>query len=206
MGMDKETRSRIFEPFYTTKAPGKGTGLGLAIVYSIVEQSQGHIEVESEVGQGTTVSIYLPQAKQVVKTVLPPAQTAPTAAMGQETILLVEDEADVRLVTRKFLEMRGYTVLEAAQAKEALQICQQEANRPDLLITDVVMPDISGPELAGQLTQLYPDLKCLYISGYADEELEVYQVQNREVILLEKPFSSDVLADKVREILDMPKT
>jgi PAS domain S-box-containing protein len=205
VGMDEETRSHMFEPFYTTKAAGKGTGLGLAIVYGIVEQSNGHIQVESELGQGTTFRIYLPQIEQAAKTA-PPVKASPPAAMGHETILLVEDEAGVRLVTRKFLEKGGYTVLEASHAEEALYLCQQYQGRTDLLITDVVMPDISGPELAGQLAQLYPSLKVLYISGYTDEELKEHRVQNTAPILLKKPFTSDALARKVREVLDMPRS
>ncbi len=200
-GMDAETQNHIFEPFFTTKLVGKGTGLGLATVYGIVEQSGGHIQVDSTPGQGTTFKIYLPQVEQTGKIVsLPPAPTTPLA--GQETILLVEDEAGVRLVTRKFLQKRGYTVLEAEHAEEALQLCQQYAEQIDLLITDVIMPDISGPELAGQLSQLQPTLKILYISGYADEVLKEYKTPNQDFILLEKPFSSDVLASKVRQMLD----
>jgi CheY-like chemotaxis protein len=204
VGMDAETRSHIFEPFFTTKAMGKGTGLGLSIVYGIVEQSGGHIQVESAPGQGATFKIYLPQVEQADQSA-PSAAASPPSAEGQETILLVEDETGVREVTRKILQMRGYIVLEAGHAEEALYLCQQHAGRIDLLITDVVMPGLSGPKLAKQLAQLYPNLKVLYISGYTDEDLKEYHAQNATPVLLEKPFSVATLTRRVREILDTSK-
>ena len=144
IGMSEETQSHIFEPFYTTKTVGKGTGLGLAIVYGIIEQNHGHIEVESKLGQGTIFRIYLPQIKQTVKPISPTKIPQSETLDGNETILLVEDEPSVRLITRKLLEKQGYTVLETDQADKAIQICQQEINHLDLLITDVVMPDLNG--------------------------------------------------------------
>ncbi len=200
-GMDAETRSHIFEPFFTTKGVGKGTGLGLSTVYGIVEQSDGHIQVDSIPGQGTTFRIYLPWVEQTGESAALP-QDPTTSLGGQETILLVEDEAGVRLITRKFLEKRGYTVLEAEHGEEALQLCRQHAEQIDLLITDVIMPDISGPELARQLIQFLPTLNILYVSGYADEVLEEHKIPNLKFVLLEKPFSSDALGMKVRQILE----
>ena len=200
-GMDEQTKSRIFEPFFSTKNQGKGTGLGLAIVYGIIEQSGGHIYVDSEPNWGTIFNIYLPEAEGTIKKTSPQLIT-PSASQGTETILLVEDEAGVRQVTYRFLEKRGYTVLQASHAEEALQVCQQHEGEIDLLITDVMMPDITGPELAEQLVQLYPTLKVLYISGYADDILESYQSQHTKPIILDKPFSSDTLVNKVREVLE----
>jgi CheY-like chemotaxis protein len=199
VGMDAETQSRIFEPFFTTKGLGKGTGLGLSIVYGIVEQSGGHIRVESAPGHGTTFKIYLPQVEPAAR-LTPPPTISPPAVASDETILLVEDEAGVRLIIRRFLQKRGYRVLEAHHAEEALRLCQQHEGRIDLLITDVVMPDISGPELAGRLTQLYPNLKILYISGYSDDLLDRHKIQILN--FLEKPFSSEGLLRKVRDLLD----
>jgi CheY-like chemotaxis protein len=203
IGMAAETQSRIFEPFFTTKGLGKGTGLGLSIVYGIVEQSGGHLKVESAPGQGTTFKIYLPQVKPAAKKTLSPP-TSSLSGESSETILLVEDEASVRLITRRFLQERGYSILEASEAEEALRLCQEYTGQIDLLITDVVMPKLSGPELAKRLANLYPNLKILYISGYANEELREHQAQNVASLLLEKPFSLETLTRRVREILDRP--
>jgi PAS domain S-box-containing protein len=201
LGMDAETMSRIFEPFFTTKEVGKGTGLGLSTVYGIVQQNDGHIRVDSTPGQGSAFSVYLPLIKETAPIAASRPVTA-TSPEGKETILLVEDETNVRLITRKFLEKRGYRVLEAGHARQALHLCWQHAGRIDLLITDVVMPDLSGPELAEQLAQIQPRLKIIFISGYADDVLKQHGIPEPHCIFLEKPFSSEALAQKVREALD----
>ncbi len=201
-GMDQETQNRVFEPFFTTKIGDQGTGLGLSIVYSIVEQNNGHIQVESTLGQGTTFKIYLPRTDETIKaSPLVPEHPISPIITSNKTILLVEDEAGVRLIIQEFLENQGFTVLVASNSREALEICQQKGQELDLLITDVIMPNISGPELAKQLTQFYPNLKILFISGYTDQELESYKLDSRETFLLEKPFSSQVLINKVQEVL-----
>jgi CheY-like chemotaxis protein len=201
VGIESETQRHIFEPFFTTKELGKGTGLGLAIVYGIVKQSGGHIQVDSTPGRGTIFRIYLPRAEKAVPRAASPAESPPSLE-GRETILLVEDEASVRLIARKFLKSRGYKVLEAGQAEEAQQLCRQHAGQIDLLITDVIMPGMSGPQLAENLTLSCPHLKVLYISGYTDEILGQHQAQIVGLSFLEKPFTSDALALKVREALD----
>jgi two-component system cell cycle sensor histidine kinase/response regulator CckA len=201
VGMDADTQARVFEPFFTTKEMGKGTGLGLSTVYGIVQQSNGQIQVESILGQGTTFRIYLPQIEPTAESALLPA-AAVTSMMGQETILVVEDEVSVRLVTRRILELRGYTVLEAGNPRAALNLCQQYQGQVDLLITDVIMPDLSGPELAERLMVSYPDLKVLFVSGYTNDVLDEYGIFGRDIVLLEKPFTPDGLTRKVRETLD----
>lgn len=200
VGMDADTLAHVFEPFYTTKELGKGTGLGLATIYGIIRQSDGHIWVYSEPGHGTTFKIYLPRAKETVETTVYPGPT--TSLEGIETVLLVEDEASVRLVARKFLENQGYSVLEAGQPEEALLKCQQREGPIDLLITDVILPKMGGRELAERLTQVRPELKVLYISGYTDDALDQHGILTPGVVFLEKPFSSESLARKVREVLD----
>ncbi len=204
LGMDAETQAHIFEPFFTTKAVGKGTGLGLSTVYGIVQQSDGHIQVESIPGQGTTFKIYLPQVEPTVESTLP-GPVSGTTLGGPETILIVEDEASVRSITSKILQRQGYRVLEADRAETALTVCQEHEGRIDLLIADVIMPGQSGPELAKRLVQLYPNLKVLFVSGYTDEMLDEHGVLAPGIILLEKPFSPETLSHKVREVLDMPR-
>jgi CheY-like chemotaxis protein len=203
MGMNEETRKRIFEPFFTTKAVGKGTGLGLATVYGVVNQSQGHIVVDSEEGKGTTFYIYLPaQAKmshspQLLRSTIEQAQ-------GDEFILLVEDEKDLRTLIRKFLTKLGYTVLEAEDPEDALMLFETHGHKIDLLLTDVIMPYMSGYDLALHLQNLRPNLKVLYISGYTDDVLSQYGLEVSQVPLLEKPFSSESLGRKIREALFTP--
>ncbi len=205
IGMDSKTAARIYEPFFTTKTVGKGTGLGLSIVYGIVEQNDGHIQVKSTPNQGTTFTVFLPQSsKQKHPTTRPHTSPLSTSLSGIETIILVEDETAVRLITRKFLQMHGYTVLEAATAQAALEICNQYKGKVDLLITDVIMPNISGPKLAKELLGKYPDLKVLFISGYTDTEISEYGAPFTTMHLLQKPFSSDMLARKVKEVLQAP--
>jgi PAS domain S-box-containing protein len=203
VGMDPETRSRIFEPFFTTKEKGKGTGLGLATVYGIVKQSDGYIWVDSEPGRGSTFQIYLPRVDEVpTAAARPPSAFRPTR--GTETVLVVEDEPDVRGLAREILESYGYRVLEAAGAEEALQISRSHQGAIHILVTDVVMPGFSGPVLASRLRASRPDTRVLYISGYTDAEIVHRGVLQRGANLLEKPFTPDALVARVREVLDGP--
>jgi signal transduction histidine kinase/DNA-binding response OmpR family regulator len=200
IGMDAETQARCFEPFFTTKAPGHGTGLGLAMVYGIVKQHQGYVRVESALGRGTTVTVYLPRLS--AQTVLDrPAPKSDAAPRGSETVLLVEDQPDVRAVTREMLESLGYTVLATGQPAEAVQLVEGAPHPVRLLVTDVVMPDVSGPELTRQLAARWPGLRVLYVSGYTDDAIVHHGVLEPGVILLAKPFTRATLAQRVREAL-----
>jgi PAS domain S-box-containing protein len=201
VGMDEATKQRIFEPFFTTKEVGKGTGLGLATVYGIVKQSGGHVSVSSELGRGTTLKIYLPCVFAPVEALLP--AEAPAEVQGDgETILLVEDEAIVRKVARRVLEQRGYAILEADRPNTALSLAAAAAEPPDLLVTDVIMPELDGPELARRLEARWPGLKVLYLSGYADEAIARHGLLEAGVSFLQKPFTPEALARKVRQVLD----
>jgi signal transduction histidine kinase/DNA-binding LacI/PurR family transcriptional regulator/ActR/RegA family two-component response regulator len=202
MGMDAETQARIFEPFFTTKPQGKGTGLGLATVFGIVQQSGGHIAVVSAVGQGTSFTIYLPQAAQAVSEIALDWIRPKSSVSGAETILVVEDDPGVRAVTRRFLEEHGYTVLEASHGLDALRLCQEHPAPIHLLITDVVMPNMSGRELVARLTSTRPNLPVLYVSGYTDSAMVRHGILEASISLLQKPFTADALARKVRELLD----
>jgi PAS domain S-box-containing protein len=204
-GMAEAVRAQIFEPFFTTKEIGKGTGLGLATVYGIVKQSGGHIQVHSEVGRGTVFQIYLPRVPDAER----PRQSlgGPTTLdQGSETILLVEDEASVRVTARHVLSASGYTVLEAADGEAALQICQQHTEAIHLLLTDVVMPRMGGCQLADLLQPLRPDMKVLFLSGYTDDALVRHGVQESHMAFLQKPFTPAALARKVREVLDQQRS
>ncbi len=202
-GMDEATRAQIFEPFFTTKDIGKGTGLGLATVYGIVKQNEGFINVYSEPGQGSTFRIYLPANKDVNGS----SESAATAMDapgpgGRETILLVEDEPSLLALTTTMLERFGYRILAASTAHEALRLAKAHAGEIHLLITDVVMPEMNGRELARQLLSLYPDLKRLFMSGYTADVIARQGVLDDGVNFLQKPFSRNQLGLKVREVLD----
>ncbi|MDY7041804.1 MAG: GAF domain-containing protein, partial [Chloroflexota bacterium] len=201
VGMDEDTQSHLFEPFFTTKEMGKGTGLGLATIYGIIKQSDGHIEVSSDLGQGTTFKVYLPAISEAVETAKQ-AAISDGPALGQETILLVEDEETVRDLARRVLLQRGYTVLEARHGKEALRICEEHEGPIDLLMTDVVMPEMNGRDLAEHLAPLYPEMKVLYVSGYTDNAIVHHGILESGVNLLPKPFTPSILARRVREVLD----
>jgi PAS domain S-box-containing protein len=200
-GMDEATRAQIFEPFFTTKAEGKGTGLGLATVYGIVKQSGGHIEVYSEPGKGTSFKLYLPRLAEAVPS-RDPIAGGFQVPRGTETILLAEDEQGVRSMIRLALEASGYTVLEARNGDEALNVCRQHTTPIHLLVTDVVMPGMSGRQLADLVAGLRPNLKVLYLSGYTDDAIVRHGVLESGMAFLQKPFLPTVLVRKVREVLD----
>jgi PAS domain S-box-containing protein len=199
-GMDADTLPHIFEPFFTTKEPGKGTGLGLSTVYGIVKQSDGYITVDSGLGRGTTFRIYLPRVDEREETpILKPAPVARAACSG--TILLVEDEVAVRSLVDAILATRGYQVLVADSPAHAIMLCRSSNQHIDVLLTDVVMPETSGPELAKQLLAFRPNLRVVYMSGYAGEFLAQEGVNSEGVTLLQKPFSATALEEKIRLVL-----
>ncbi|HEX8174161.1 MAG TPA: PAS domain S-box protein [Pyrinomonadaceae bacterium] len=200
-GMDQETQARIFEPFFTTKEQGKGTGLGLSTVYGIVKQSGGYVWVYSEVGCGTTFKIYLPRVDGEAQAEITRDLLAPLP-QGTETVLLVEDEEIVRRMARQVLEMNGYCVLEAGGAREAIEICEQYKGPIHLLLTDVVMPQMGGKELAGQINALRRQIKVLFMSGYTNDAIVHHGVLDRNVAFLQKPFMPSALAHRVREVLN----
>ena len=201
VGMTPEIRARAFEPFFTTKEPGRGTGLGLSTVYGVVKQSGGYIWLDSQQGQGTALRIYLPRVKERA---LSEVRRAPQVSVprGTETVLLVEDEEGVRDLIREWLAGHGYHVLAATNGLEALDVAARADRRIDLLVADVVMPQMGGPALAQRLLALRPDLKVIYVSGYADDALGDRQVLEAGAAFIQKPFPLDTLVRKVREILD----
>jgi two-component system, cell cycle sensor histidine kinase and response regulator CckA len=200
-GMDRETLTHLYEPFFTTKEMGKGTGLGLATVYGIVKQNNGFINVYSEPGQGTTFKIYLPRYKEKAEAVAQTTLIQP-AARGLETILLVEDEAAILAMTRTMLERLGYTVLPANSPGEAIQLAESHTGQINLLLTDVVMPEMNGRDLARHLLSLYPDIKPLFMSGYTANVIAHHGVLDEGVQFIEKPFAKKDLAAKIREVLN----
>jgi two-component system cell cycle sensor histidine kinase/response regulator CckA len=201
LGMDEATRARIFDPFFTTKEKGKGTGLGLSTVYGIVKQSGGHVWVYSEPGHGTTFKIYLPELAGAAQKTEAAAVEA-SIPRGSETILLVEDENVVRGLARKILEHAGYEVLEANRGEEAVRLSLERAGPIDLLLTDVVMPETSGREVADRLSEMLPGIRVLFMSGYTDEAIVHHGVLDADVEFIQKPFTPAALAKKVREVLD----
>ena len=201
VGMDEDTQSHLFEPFFTTKNPGRGTGLGLATAYGIIRQSGGAIGIVSELGKGTTARIYLPVAEARVEAV-PQEIAAPESLTGAETILLVEDEARVRKLILDVLSARGYRVLEATRGREAVRLAAAHKGPIHLAVVDVVMPGMSGPDVIRRIQPGHPDVRVLYISGYTDEAILHHGIPASGAAFLQKPFLPDVLARKVREVLD----
>jgi CheY-like chemotaxis protein len=203
VGIDAEAQTHIFEPFYTTKGAGRGTGLGLSTVYGIVKQSGGYIWVYSEVNRGTTFKLYLPC---VSGGVIPDSigMKNNKVGYGRETILLVEDEHAVRELARTVLESHGYSVIEAVSAEDAQELASRRGGKIDLLLTDVVMPAMSGRDLARRISAQSPQTRVLYMSGYTDNVIAEGGVLEAGMSFLQKPFSPRALAAKVREVLDTP--
>jgi CheY-like chemotaxis protein len=201
LGMSAEVKEHLFEPFFTTKGVGQGTGLGLATVYGIVKQSGGDISVYSEPGQGTTFKIYLPRIKEDSE--LRPASPATVQIPGGwETILVVEDNDELRQLAASVLRNLGYTVLEAPNGPEAIQLFQAQPEAIHLVLTDVVMPEMSGREMVERLRQTHPGLRALYMSGYTDAAITRQGVLEPGAPFIQKPFGVEALAKKVREVLD----
>jgi PAS domain S-box-containing protein len=200
-GMNAQTQARVFEPFFTTKGPGDGTGLGLSTVFGIVKQSKGHIWVYSELGVGTTFKIYLPKVEEAVVKA-EPAMTRSDLRQGSETILVVEDEEAVRILVRRVLESSGYHVLEARHGAEALLICDEHKDPIQMLMTDVIMPEMSGRQLADRLSAQRPEMKILYMSGYTDNAISHHGILEPGTNFLQKPFTPVNVLHKVRSVLD----
>jgi two-component system, cell cycle sensor histidine kinase and response regulator CckA len=200
IGMDAETKARIFEPFFTTKEKGRGTGLGLSTVYGIVKQSGGYIWTYSEVGRGTTFKIYLPRVDAPAERVAAPREAM--TLTGTETILLAEDDAMLRPLAKKVLQKLGYIVLDAGNPEEALAVARDRQGPIHLLVADVIMPGASGRELARRLAEAHPDTKVLYVSGYTDDAIVHHGMLDPGLAFLQKPFTPDALARKVRQVLD----
>lgn len=204
-GMSEETLARIFEPFYTTKEKGRGTGLGLSTVYGIVRQSGGYVWAYSELGIGTTFKIYLPRLDEEMKTSEEQDRSKPEQARGTETVLLVEDDNSVRKLALEFLEVQGYKVLEARSGVEAVRIGEEYESSIHVLMTDVVMPGMSGKELSERLAVSRPEAQVLFMSGYIDDMIVHHGVLEEGATLLQKPFTMNTLAGKLREVLDKRK-
>ena len=198
-GMDRETQARIFDPFFTTKGLGQGTGLGLATVYGIVKQGGGYIWVYSEVEKGSVFKVYLPRVDQSAQ--LPKREDEQELCNGSEVILLAEDSDPLRAMAHEYLESVGYTVLEAVSGKDALQRAKDFAGTIHVLLTDVVMPEMSGPELARQLTLHRPGIKVIFTSGYTDDAIARQGILDSTVAFVQKPYRPKALARKIREVL-----
>jgi CheY-like chemotaxis protein len=198
--MTPEVQARLFEPFFTTKAAGKGTGLGMATVYGIATRSGGSVGVYSEVGKGTAFKVYFPRADGAEMVVDAPAPVA-RPRTGTQTVLVVEDEKGLRELAKRLLERLGYTVLVAADAAGARRLFEENP-AIDLLLTDVVMPGASGPELTRQLIEQRPTLEVIYMSGYTEEAIVQHGVLKPGIAFLNKPFTSQTLGEKIREVLE----
>lgn len=198
IGMEKETQARVFEPFFTTKEAGKGTGLGLATVYGIVKQSGGFIWLYSEPGEGTTFKVYLPRVEKPLTS--DASRAVQDVPGGGEIVLLVEDEEALRTATQEFLSSKGYKVFAAGNAAEALAIGEEQMPKLDIVVTDIVMPGLRGPELAVRLKRKHPQLRVIYMSGYPEGTQDTREF-GRGTIFLQKPFTLATLAQKLREVL-----
>jgi len=199
-GMDEHIQASMFDPFFTTKDRSKGTGLGLSIVYGTVNQSGGSITVSSKPGEGTTIQIYLPRVEEVIKTV-ELAEELPGPSHGDETILVVEDDNAVRRMTREFLTINGYTVKEASNGAEAIEFLENHPEPIDLVLTDVLMPGMKGRELGERLAELRLGIKILYMSAHTEDTVMDYEMLPPGTAFIEKPFSPEELASKVRKVL-----
>jgi two-component system, cell cycle sensor histidine kinase and response regulator CckA len=202
-GMTPEIQARVFEPFFTTKGPGEGTGLGLATVHGIIKQSGGSIDLYSEVGHGSTFKVYLPAVDEPMHPTIHDSGSEKVKG-GAETVLLVEDEDAVRAIAILALQTQGYTVVHAENGAMALSAVEKHAGHLDLLVTDVVMPGMSGREVADAVCCRYPGLRVLYVSGYTDDAVIRHGVLQADVSFLQKPYTPLTLARKVREVLDSP--
>ncbi len=203
-GMTKEVQQRLFEPFYTTKGPGKGTGLGLATVHGIVKQSGGDVYVYSELGHGTTFKVYFPRLTKVADAVMTTAEHRAIAPSGSETLLLAEDDESIRALATRVLEALGYKLLVARTGREALQIVAEHKGSIHMIATDVVMPEMNGSQLVEKVLEARPGIRVLFMSGYTDDEVMRRGVINGQTAFLQKPFTPALLAHKVREVLDAP--
>jgi CheY-like chemotaxis protein len=204
-GMDPETQKRIFEPFFTTKDPGKGTGLGLSTVYGIVKQCAGQLQVHSTIGRGTTFELYFPRAREQAGSSRPVPAIIEARPFPTATILLVEDEESVRQVTTRVLRNNGYLVLEAGLPSEALNLLAQGGVSVDLMLVDVVMPEMTGADLAKQVAASHPSVRVLYMSGYTGGAISGRDVVGEGVSYLEKPFTAATLCAKVRAVIEGQK-
>ncbi len=204
MGMPPDVLAHAFEPFFTTHEDGRHTGLGLFSAYAVITQIEGHLFCESRPGHGTTVTIYLPL--RTTATALSPAPRRPTTLSGTETILLVDDDQRVRVLLRDLLSLRGYTIIDAEDAQEGLLKLSQDRATVDLLFTDVVMPGMNGREMAEQALQIKPSLKVIFTSGYTEDECLRRQVLLDNAHFLQKPYMPQKLLEKLREVLDAPRT
>ncbi|MCP4360614.1 MAG: response regulator [Chloroflexi bacterium] len=202
-GMTGEVQARIFDPFFTTKEPGRGTGLGLATCYGIVKQNEGHIQVESVLGEGTVFKIFLPQVPGTPASQLT-GRTSSSLPEGEEMILVVEDEPAVRQIVTELLEQQGYSVITAVNGEDALRLVEKNeiANEVDLLLTDIVMPRLTGTALADKVKTRFPQMKIVFMSGYADESLANVGTMESGITFIQKPFTMDVLVRKIRQVLD----
>jgi signal transduction histidine kinase/ActR/RegA family two-component response regulator len=200
-GMDPETQARLFEPFFTTKGPGHGTGLGLATVYGIVKQSGGHISVYSEPGCGATFRVYFPAVRESTTDIPQEITVAPESASGKERILVVDDNVAVRGVAKTILERLGYVVMIAGDGMEALEILKNADTRPKLLLTDVFLPGMTGPELYREVAALYPEIRAVFMSGYSPDAITPHAVLGTDFIFVEKPYTATTLAARVKEAL-----